>query len=120
MRSVKVHRGELLEAIKANRTKHVAEYNEAVEDYKLVAIKVAKENLKLANSGVLDTIAKVRSMPAAPTSYEAEYNRAIRMLEMSVETEIELEDDVFNQLVMDEWSWKRQFSVSNMAYKSSL
>ena len=120
MRSVKVKRTDLLAAVLTNLAKHIGEYDEAVEDYKAVAIKVAKENLKLANSGDLTTIAKVRPMPAPPVSYEAEYNRAVKMLQMSVEEEIELEDDVFNQLVMDEWSWKRAFSVSNMAYKSAM
>lgn len=120
MRSVKVHRAELLDALVANREKHVNEYLEAVGDYKVLAVKVAKDNLKLANSGDLETIAKAKPMPGPPVSYEAEYNRAIKMLQMSVDTEIELEDDVFNQLVMDEWSWKRAFSVSNMAYKSAI
>ena len=40
------------------------------------------------------------------------------MLELSVEDTIELEDDIFNQLVLDEWTWKHQFVASASLYKS--
>ena len=117
MRSVKMNKTELLEIVRQNKTKHVTEYEEAVVDYKALAVKVAKDNLKLANSGDLEKIKETKSMPTPPTSYENDYQRAIRMLELSVEDIIELEDDVFNQLVLDEWSWKRHFTVSNATYK---
>ena len=40
------------------------------------------------------------------------------MLELSVETEITLEADVFNQLVLDEWTWKNNFAMMASTYKS--
>jgi hypothetical protein len=40
------------------------------------------------------------------------------MLELSVEKEIEVEEDVFNQLVLDEWHWKNQFIASASLYKT--
>ena len=46
-------------------------------------------------------------------SHIAEYNEA-------VEDVIEVEDDVFNQLVLDEWQWKTSFSISASSYKSFL
>jgi len=118
MRSVKMNRDELLKIVKENKIKHVAEYEEAVNDYKALAVKITKENVKLANTGDLDKIKDIKSIPSAPRSYENDYNRAARMLELSVEDVIELEDDVFNQLVLDEWSWKQSFTVSNSMYKS--
>lgn len=120
MRSVKMKKEELLAIVRENKAKHVSEYEEAVNDYKALAIKVMKANLKLANTGDLDKLKEVKAMPTAPVSYENDYNRAARMLELSVEDIIELEDDVFNQLVLDEWSWKRAFSVSNSFYKTMI
>ena len=117
MRSVKMNKTELLAIVRENKTKHITEYEEAVTDYKALAIKLAKENLKLAKSGDLEKIKEVKAMLAAPVSYENDYNRATRMLELSVEDVIELEDDVFNQLVLDEWRWKQVFSLSNSTYK---
>ena len=118
MRSVKINKKELLSIVRENKEKHVKEYKESVEDYKAAALKVAAEHVELAKTGELNKIAKIKAMPSAPSSYEKEYDRAIRMLELSVEKEIEVEEDVFNQLVLDEWHWKNAFVASASLYKS--
>ncbi len=118
MRSVKLNKKDLLKIVIENRSKHIAEYNQSVEDYKAAAVKVAAEHVELAKTGELSKIAKIKAMPAAPVSYEKEYGRAIRMLELSVEKDIEVEEDIFNQLVLDEWSWKNQFVASASLYKT--
>lgn len=118
MRSVKLDRKELLEIVRKNKDKHIADFAESVEDYKTAALKIASENLKLAKTGDLKKIASAKDMPSEPTSYEDAYNRAIRMLELSVEDIIELQEDVFNQLVLDEWNWKRGFVASASMYKT--
>ena len=120
MRSVKMNKAELLAIVRENKTKHITEYEEAVTDYKALAIKIAKSNLKLVNTGDLDKLKEVQAMPPAPVSYDKDYNRAARMLELSVEDVIELEDDVFNQLVLDEWKWKHVFATSNSLYKTMI
>lgn len=120
LKSVKVNKEELLKVVRENREKHVKEYQEAVTDYKTAILKIANDNLKLAETGDLAAISKNRSWPSAPSSYEAEYNRAIRMLEMSVEKELEIEANVFNQLAMDEWNWKNNFSIMASTYKSMI
>jgi hypothetical protein len=53
-----------------------------------------------------------------PTSYADSYTRAIRMLELSVEEVIEIDATTFNQLVLDEWQWKQQFTTMSSTYKS--
>lgn len=118
MNSVKIDRVRLLEIVNENHRKHVQEYDEAVEDYKAAAVKLAQQNLKLAKSGDMEKIAKIRSMPNKPVSYEDNYVRAIRMLELSVDDVIEIEEHVFNQLVLDEWGWKQQFATLAATYRS--
>lgn len=120
MNAIKMNRLELLEIVRANKEKHIAEFAEAVLDYKALVLKIAKENLRLAKSEDLAEIAKMKSLPSSPTSYEDSYRRAIRMLELSVEDIIEVEEDVFNQLVLDEWSWKRGFTAATMSYKAGV
>ena len=117
MRSVKVNKAELLKILQDNKKKHIKEFDESVKDYKKAALKVAKEHVELAKSGDLDQIAKIRAMPGRPTSYEDSYNRAIRMMELSVDDVIELEEQIFNQLVLDEWMWKQAFVASGALYK---
>lgn len=118
MNAIKMNRLELLEIVRANKLTHVAQYAEAVEDYKSLVLQVSTGNLKLAKTASLDEFKKMKRTPEAPNSYEDSYKRAIRMLELSVEDIIEVEEDVFNQLVLDEWSWKRGFTASTVAYKS--
>ena len=118
MRSVNINRDELLKLVRENKEKHVREYQDSVADYKVAVLKLCTENLKLAKTGDLDKIGRIKAAPNMPTSYEESYTRAIRMLELSVDQTIELQEDVFNQLVLDEWSWKRQFVAASAMYKS--
>ena len=112
MNAVKINRAELLAIVKTNRDSHIKSFGEAIEDYKTAILAIAVESLKLAKTGDLNKIATIRIMPSRPVSYEASYSRAIRMLELSVDEVIELNSDVFNQLVLDEWNWKAGFVAS--------
>lgn len=118
MNAIKMKRTELLEIVRANMITHVAQYEESVADYLALVLSIASSNLKLAKTANLTEFKKIKHMPAAPGSFEDSYKRAIRMLELSVEDIIEIEEDVFNQLVLDEWSWKRSFVASSMSYKT--
>jgi hypothetical protein len=118
MNAIKMNRVELLVIVRENMAKHVAEYLEAVEDYKKLVLQLATANLKLAKTQDLAEFGKIKALPPKPNSYEVSYKRAVRMLELSIEDVIEIEEDVFNQLVLDEWSWKNSFIVSNSLYKT--
>ncbi len=118
MRDVKVNKDELLGIVRANKEKHIKEYLEAVEDFKKAAINIAEHNLKLAQTADTEQISKFKQLPSKPVSYEDSYSRAIRMLELSVESVIEVEEQIFNQLVLDEWQWKHNFAVTSALYKS--
>ena len=117
MNSVKMNRKELLKIVKDNQKKHVVEFANSVEDYKVAVLKIATANLKLAKTADLAQF-KFKAIPSAPVSYEDNYTRAIRMLELSVEDVIEIEEHIFNQLVLDEWGWKQQFTAMSAMYKS--
>ena len=118
MRDVKVNKEELLDIVRTNKEKHSKEYLEAVEDFKKAAINIAETNLKLAQTGDTEKIAKFKQLPSKPVSYEDSYTRAIRMLELSVDSVIEVEEHIFNQLVLDEWQWKQNFAVTSASYKA--
>lgn len=114
MRDVKLNKTELLGIVRANKEKHIKEYKEALQDFKLAVIKVCNENMELAEAGKVE----LKAMPPKPYSYEDSYTRAIRMLELSIDDVIEIDEHTFNQLVLDEWQWKQAFSTSNSTYKS--
>lgn len=118
MRNVKLNKNELLDIVRKNKDKHVAEYKESVQDYCDAALKIAQANLKLAKTGEMSKIGEMQDMPREPTTYETSYTRAVRMLELSVDEVIELDETTFNQLVLDEWSWKSSFTQTSTFYKS--
>jgi hypothetical protein len=118
MNAIKMKRLELLGIVIANKEKHIADFVEAIADYKELVLKTAAANMKLAKTANLEEFKRMKPTPAAPRSYEDSYKRAIRMLELSVEDVIEVEEDVFNQLVLDEWQWKSSFTASNALYKT--
>ena len=118
MRDVKINKAELLDIVRANKEKHIKEFAEAVEDFKKAALNIAENNLKLAQTADTEQIARFKALPSKPVSYEDSYTRAIRMLELSVDDVIEIEEQIFNQLVLDEWQWKHNFAVSNASYKT--
>jgi len=120
MNSVNMDREKLLEIVRENLVKHMSQYEEAVVDYKALVLKITQHNLKVAKTADMAEFKNFKSLPPAPISYKDSYNRAIRMLELSVDSVIELEEYIFNQLVLDEWDWKHQFVGATMSYKAAL
>lgn len=118
MRSVRLEKDKLLEIVKQNKIKHISDYEEAVIDFKEAVLKIAKDNLELAITTEISKIKKMKTVPVIPATYEESYNKALRMLELSVDSVIELEEEIFNQLVLDDWEWKRAFNFVNASYKS--
>lgn len=125
MNSIKMDRKALLEIVRTNKEKHEADFVETVADHAAAMIKIGEKNkkialanLKLVKAGKHDKLASPSSYLPAPKSFAVEYGRAIRMLELSVEDVIDVEEDVFNQLVLDEWSWKNTFVGTQALYRS--
>ena len=115
MKNVKIERLKLLNIVIENKQKHIAEFAEAVVDYKAAVQKICKFNLAEIDADRIDSLKEV---PDQPQSYETSYTRAIRMLELSADDIIEVDELTFNQLVLDEWLWKQSFTTSNSFYKS--
>ena len=113
MNEVNVSRAELIAKLKQNRVKHREIFLDAQEGYREQVIVELDGMLAEAKSGKKIRRAVVLTEPMDQT---ADYDRAICMLEMSVDKFIRLSETDFACYVMDEWSWKRQFSASNMVY----
>lgn len=118
MDSVRVNKSLLLETVEENRQKHIAEYNEAMIGWREQATQVNKENADFLAFGRDPTniAKKLKLLPTAPISHEIDYDRAIVMLQFSVDDVIELEQRIFNQLVLDEWDWQRTFKTTTSTY----
>lgn len=113
MNEIKVNKAELLATVKKNRDAHRAIFEKACEGYRSKAVAELEAMLTEARAG--KQIRRGLSL-VEPMDQTRDYDRVIRMLEMSVSTEVELGETEFSQYVMDDWQWKRQFTLTNSAY----
>lgn len=116
MTKVKMRRSTLLEQVRQNRKRHRKVFEEAQVGYRAAVIKELDVMLSEARSG--RRIRRVVSL-AEPVDQTREYDRVIRMLEMTEEEQFELTELEFSQYVMDDWSWKSAFLTSNMRYSDT-
>lgn len=121
-REVKVKRDELLSVLRQNRERHIKEYEAACVGYRTVALRRIEEGFQEARDVVNrlkegQTVAVgFRINLSVPVSYEKAYAQIIRMMEMSVDTEIVLTASQFACFVMDDWEWKEEWATSNALY----
>jgi hypothetical protein len=113
--SIHVRRLELITILETNMAKHAAEYSEAMVNYRKAVIVDLQEALAKANDEEQD-ISKVSVQFIPPVSHEAEYSRVIKMLKLSVDDSIEIDNQAYDAYVEDEWQWKKNFSVMNSIY----
>lgn len=111
-----VQRLNLLNIVKKNREQHKAVVEEATENYRSAAIAELKQAIADAKSG--KRIWRASSL-RPPMNQTADYDRAIRMLEMNTLDVVELEESEFSQLVLGKWNWAGQFTASNSRYVTS-
>lgn len=117
MKTVKVRQQELLKALRENKDKHVAEFNDTMAGWRTATARQLRENA----SGVADGTVTfpVIGIESAPESHETDYDQVIRMVEMSADTIIELDNREFAQYVMDEWHWKHEHLLKSATYGST-
>ena len=116
---VKVNREELLKKLRANREKHGIEYEDVLNGWMQAIKKSAQQIIKLADEGKLKDIDLIVKHVSKPDDHTPDYDSVIQMLEMADDEAIELSQDDFNTFVRDEWSWKRNWGLSNTSYSSS-
>jgi hypothetical protein len=113
MDQVKVKRLKLLATIKKNRKAHRDLFLKAQEGYRKDMIEELDRMLKDAKDG--KQIRRAVIMPE-PQDHTPDYDRVIAMLEMSVDTVIELDADSFDNYVMDNWAWRANALATNTMY----
>ena len=138
-REIEVDRVKLIEALKANRERHVAQYHEAVEGYREAALEILNkakasavarmernfEKIRMdleafdPENGASDRIKLIQSetveMPV-PRNYAKDYDAAIDIAEWDVNDKLKLSFAEFQCFVRDEWDWKNDFLTNSAMY----
>lgn len=115
MEPVRVKKTDLVTRLEKNKKEHVKIFDEAVEGYRKKVTQILEDHLKRVKSGSLVRV--MISLPE-PSDHTKDYERALEMMAMSLDDEIEIDETTFSELVMDDWSWKREFLTTNSAYSA--
>ena len=118
MNQVRVEKDKLLAILKKNREEHRQIFLDAQKKYRERAIQVLDEQLTLARDGSPFVLHRITEL-VSPSDHTSDYDRAIQMLELSVEGTVVLTAADFSNLVQDQWSWSRQWAASNSRYVDS-
>lgn len=113
-RKITVRKVELLSKLKLGLEKHQKAFEEATAGHVVAVRAFLTEALERANVGDVSNVHVPRSLES-PGNFSKDFERAIAMIEMSVNDEIELDEQTFKQWVMGEWSWANSFEASTMA-----
>ncbi len=110
MDELKFKRDKLLAAVRENRGKHQVEYVEAMKGFRESVVENLKKKIEFLQ-GELVLAEKGEDIKTSlsltrPQQYLKDYDRVIKMLEMSHEDEVLLDHQEFTQYVMDDWKWK--------------
>ena len=111
-RKVTVTKSDLLAKLKAGLEKHQTEFLKADAGYKEAAVDFLELALARAKTGDLTDI---HFRLQAPGNFAKDFERAIAMIEMSVQDQVELDEQTFKQWVLGEWAWANNFEASAMA-----
>lgn len=111
----RVKKDELLTIIRKNRNEHREIFEEALDGYKKKMITYLESMIVELRKG--NRISHHISL-IQPIDQTKEYDRAIKMFEMSVDDIVELDEESFANFVLDDWSWKDNFINSNSVYSA--
>lgn len=114
---ITVSRADLLNALRDNREKHVAEYKEAEFAFRETLIAKLKESLAAVEVHGEDPRKHMVLSLDIPQSHQRDYDIAIRMLEMSRDETITIDETKYLQYVEDDWNWKAHFAATTQVYK---
>lgn len=116
MEKIVVKKEELLDKVNKNLSIHKEEYGEAVENMKKEAQAYFKKQLSAIRKD--QNYDKGHNF-TVPQSHEDDYKQIIEMLNMTVDNEIELTYNEFQQYVMDRWDWSHSFKAATSFYNGS-
>ena len=114
--TVRVQKSDLEKIIKKNRSEHREIFEEAIENWH----KQVQERLAILVSQAKkgpDAVELHIGLPR-PDDHTNDYDRVLKMLELSQDDEFELSQHEFSQFVMDDFGWQGTFLATSSNYSS--
>lgn len=111
---VTVEKAWLIGILKANRETHHAAFLQACDVFQKEAERRLRKLLEEVRAGRLPDYLGVR-LPI-PEEHIEDYDRAVGMLENSINDTVTLSEHAYAQLVEDNWGWASSFTSSTLVY----
>lgn len=105
----------VLDILRENRDAHTNIFLEALEGYRKTAIMQFEDNIKKIKKGKLVSGVYLK----LPINQTKDYDRVIKMLELSEGNLVDLTEEQFANYMLDDWSWKQSFLTTNSTYSLS-
>lgn len=117
----RVKRFSLVRELRENRDRHEAEYEKALEGWRLETLAalqkhrtyidkvIARIKADIAEDNPPKNLSEhkmIPNLPVRPVNHVAEYDAVIRRMEMSIDEEIHISHGDFEKFVLDKWPWK--------------
>ena len=113
--SVDIEKGILLKTLTKNRDSHLADWVKAEKGWrKVIQRKISALQVDLGANKPVESSRLYLESP--PTHHLAEYDEVIEMLHASRNTEYSLTQTQYRNFMKDDWSWKAQWTTSNIGY----
>lgn len=109
-----MNKADLMDTLQVNRQKHRAVFEAAMEGYARQAREILEEQLAIVQRGGRPR--QIRISLFRPEDHTADYDRAIRMIELHVPDTIELSEADAAHFLMDDWDWTRAWRKMSSGY----
>lgn len=107
----------LLATLRSNREKHRSIFEEAVEGYRVAALKACNEFVDRLKDGELVLVWAQNLV--IPSDHTEDYDIVISMLENTLDDSFEIDQIKYQSYVMDKWNWRNDFLESNAQYSAT-
>jgi hypothetical protein len=113
LKSVRVSKDFLLQKLETNKVEHEKTYYEILDARHTKVIETLKGEMKKVKA---DKMYQPVLYVPLPENHVKDYERAITILNASLDTEFELTSSEFDQYVNDDWQWKSGFVTVSGCY----
>jgi hypothetical protein len=112
--TVTIEKSNLLDALRRNYSTHETEWEAAMVGYrKLLLLHLHKLIADVQEGRDIDHHIPMKK----PRNHGKEYHCVIKMLEMSIASDITITEIQFRNFVLDEWQWTDEFKMSTQSYR---
>lgn len=108
-----VARLDLMDILTANRSNHRDLYDKALTNWR---DQLLAELGKLTEEVRAGKKVRISSMLPIPEDHTEDYDAALKLLEMSVDDTVELDENEVTELVLDNWHWHQSFAANTLRY----